>query len=658
MSSPHILYYGVDEPPADRMILTAGPVSMVFEPTQGFLRYIKLGDREILRGIYVAVRDHNWGTIAPKISNVMLNDVPNGFDLSFDVACVAREIDFFWRGRITGSADGKVTYTMAGEARSAFMRNRIGFCVLHAPSACAGLPCVVEKSDGSIEKGHFPEAISPHQPFVDMMAISHEIAPGLTARVAFDGDVFEMEDQRNWTDASYKTYGTPLSLPFPVAVKKGDRMDQSVTMSLAGNVSHVPQGDMTDVVTLCVGEGDAVRLPEIGLGMASHGQRLTALELRRLQALNLSHLRVDVHLSHGGWRGGLKLASEEAQALGAKLEVALFVSDSAAGELKGLRDFLVEVTAPVVRWVVFHEQKKTTPADVVRVAREVLTDYDKTIPVGGGTNAYFTELNRERPPVAELDGVCYALNPQVHAFDNASLVETLEAQSWTVASARQFVDALPIWITPVTLRPRFNPNATGPAPDPAPGELPSQVDVRQASLLGAAWTVGSLKFLSQAGVQSVTYYETSGWRGVMEVEAGAPVPNVFPSVAGGVFPLYHVLLDFGSMAGGEVVPTVSSDALCVDGLVLRKGRYVRFLLANMTADPQRVRVVYPGVSGTVRTEVMDETNVAVAMSDPEGFRIKKTPEMGIGSVAAVENAFALNLKPYAVVYAKAVVEEA
>jgi hypothetical protein len=69
-----------------------------------------------------------------------------------------------------------------------------------------------------------------------------------------------------------------------------------------------------------------------------------------------------------------------------------------------------------------------------------------------------------------------------------------------------------------------------------------------------------------------------------------------------------------------------------------------------------VRVVYPGLTGTVRTEVMDETNVETAMKNPEDFRIKKTPEMGIGSVMAQDESFVLDLKPYAVVYAKAVVE--
>ena len=36
----------------------------------------------------------------------------------------------------------------------------------------------------------------------------------------FNGETFEMEDQRNWTDASFKTYCTPLSLPYPIKIIK------------------------------------------------------------------------------------------------------------------------------------------------------------------------------------------------------------------------------------------------------------------------------------------------------------------------------------------------------------------------------------------------------------------------------------------------------
>ena len=121
-----------------------------------------------------------------------------------------------------------------------------------------------------------------------------------------------------------------------------------------------------------------------------------------------------------------------------------------------------------------------------------------------------------RPPIEALDLACYSMNPQVHAYDNATLVETLDAQGGTVESAKQFVGKLPLAISPITLRPRFNPSAIGPQPEPAPGMLPSQVDVRQMSLFGAGWTLGSIKNLAANGTSSLTYYETTGWRGVME----------------------------------------------------------------------------------------------------------------------------------------------
>ena len=45
-----------------------------------------------------------------------------------------------------------------------------------------------------------------------MQSISHGTPGGGEIVIRFEGDLFEMEDQRNWTDASYKTYSTPLRI--------------------------------------------------------------------------------------------------------------------------------------------------------------------------------------------------------------------------------------------------------------------------------------------------------------------------------------------------------------------------------------------------------------------------------------------------------------
>jgi D-apionolactonase len=331
----------------------------------------------------------------------------------------------------------------------------------------------------------------------------------------------------------------------------------------------------------------------------------------------------------------------------------------------------------VCRWLVFHVAEKSTGENWIRLARARLSTYDPKAAIVSGTNAYFAELNRGRPPVQGsrggpplLDMVCYSINPQVHAFDNASLVENLEAQASTVESARQFVGELPLAITPVTLRPRFNPDATGPQPEPGPGELPSQVDVRQMSLFGAGWTLGSLKHLSgvrcsvfgvrsvssehripntehrntraERSVESVTYYETTGWRGVMETEAGSPLPAVFRSFPGAVFPLYHVLADVREFAGGEVLMTTSSQPLQIDGVAVRKEGRIRVILASFSPKPSRVTV--GPVGECVRVRRLDETNVREAMQSPEGYRAQEG-----NAVMTTDGALTLELLPFAVV---------
>ena len=137
-------------------------------------------------------------------------------------------------------------------------------------------------------------------------------------------------------------------------------------------------------------------------------------------------------------------------------------------------------------------------------------------------------------------------------------------------------------------------------------------------LVGAGWTAGSLKYLCESGAASLTYYETSGWSGVIEQERGSPLPNRFRSLPGGVFPLYHVLADVGEFTGGEALPAVSSAPLRVEGLVLRKGTATRKVLASLIPTRQRVRIQHGGRHTRVR--LLDERNAEAAMRDPAAFR--------------------------------------
>src|SRR5262245_42877451 len=120
------------------------------------------------------------------------------------------------------------------------------------------------------------------------------------------------------------------------------------------------------------------------------------------------------------------------------------------------------------------------------------------------------------------------------------------------------------------------------------------------SLFGACWTLASLKYLVEHGVASATYYETTSWRGVLELAAGSPLPERFPSLPKALFPLYHVLADVNQFADGTALRTTSSDIRKVNGLALHKDGVTRILLANMTNAPQRVRTRISGETVLLR----------------------------------------------------------
>lgn len=627
--------YGREEALPARRVLRAGPLTAVLEG--GDLRYVKLGNDQVVLRLYAAVRDRNWNTIEPVYRDYDVVESADGFTVRFVAENVAGDVDFQWQGELTGTPDGVITATMDGAARRDFLKNRIGWCVLH-PMELAGVAASTETPDGPVS-GAFPDLISPYQPFFDMQAISHATPSGGEVTIRFEGDLFEMEDQRNWTDASYKTYSTPLRIPYPVEIKQGDRVWQRVTISGSGVLAAAPASDET--VTIEVSPLGGSPLPPIGLSMASHGERLSEQEIALLRAVRPAHLRVKLELTGDGWQQRLALASEQADALGAALEIEAIAAPDGGG-LPDLADALAHLATPVARVLVFAEGKLDTTEEVMVAARAAFAASPVSSLVGGGTRAYFTELNRATLPLAEMQVVGYTINPQVHAFDNASLTETLAAQAETVRSARAIVGDRPIAVGPVTLRPPFNPNATG-AEAPTPeGALPPSVDYRQPSLFAAGWLAGSVNALGNGGADAITYFETTGWKGIIERRDHPLRVQAFHSWQGMTFPVYHVLVDVGEFADGEILPISLGDGLRVQALAIRDGSRLRVILANMSDAPVTVSLSLPNVT-SAKVRRLDTNTFLQAGSDAAVFRQAGEP------FAVPDGATSVELPPHGLV---------
>jgi hypothetical protein len=205
--------------------------------------------------------------------------------------------------------------------------------------------------------------------------------------------------------------------------------------------------------------------------------------------------------------------------------------------------------------------------------------------------------------------------------------------------ARSFSGDRAICVSPVTLATRVGPYPAGPA---APGDLPPSVDIRQASLFGAAWITSALKHLAESGAASVTAFETTGWRGTVETDVGNPMPDRFPSNAGDVFPLYHVLSDLGEWRGANIVRATSSDPLRVEALAIETPDGARHLLVACLV-PESVNVTLSGLrDGMARIRMLDLGTGLQAMRDPDVFRVSGEPfEIKSGRASVTLGAYAV-----------------
>ncbi len=595
--------------------LVAGPMTVVF--ADGDVRAVRLGRHEVVNRIYFALRDRNWGTVPGTISRLKVDRGEDRFLITYRSEHHDGGIRFLWDATIAGESNGTVRFEFEGEALSAFLRNRIGLCVLH-PMSAAGDRVVVAHPDGSTTEGMFPKLISPQQPFTEMSAIRHYLPDGGVVETRLEGEIFEMEDQRNWTDATFKTYCTPLRLQFPVEVRAGERIRQSVTISLLSTAEAVG-GDSRDegvgarrfarggaakprTARVTLNSPAGAKMIPLGLTWNRAAEELTGEERARFAALHLSHLHLELVLSDERCGDELAAASECSRQIGAPLSIALRTGAEARSEIERLLRAAESARPQVESWTVLSEGRPTTSAEHLAIARERLAYWGYREPVGAGTRAFFAELNRNHLPIELLDFVTYTVNPQVHASDELSIVETLGGQRATVESARAIAQGKPVHVGPVTLKMQWNPNATSPPAPATSGELPSEVDVRQRLPFAAAWTLGSVKALSEAGAAGATFYEMVGWKGVTERAAGSLLPSLFPSRPGELFPLYHLYAALGEVAGGELITTTSSDSLSFDGLAVRKGSLLRCFIASYAATEQRLRI--EGVTGAFELRVL------------------------------------------------------
>ena len=561
--------------------LRAGRLEMNFR--DGCIRWIRLGNLEIVRMIYIAARDRNWGTLKYRIENLDLAAGSDHFTITFSML-FGRPLVFTALCTLTGKADNSLHFRFDGMMNADFESNRIGFCVLHPVKECKGKPCIITHTGGETGSGVFPENISPHQPFKDIKAMAWSPA-GNDAQLQFSGDVFEMEDQRNWTDASYKTYCTPLERPFPVLRRKGTRIRQAVELKVSVNEDmEMAVPEEGKVVRMTIGHSSAGKLPSIGV-LFNPGDGLTTDDvIDRLKNDGISHIRYDVHFSRPDWRHQLEKFISTGGKWAGDLELAFHAGPGDYADFMAAVGLLSELRRSI-RYIEFFSDhaKSTRPEEIADFVKKCRQSFPGA-KIGGGTDYDFTEINRYRFDAGLFDFVVYSICPQVHAGDDDSLIENLAAQAETVHSARAIYPGKDIHASVVSLLRRSNPDATS-KPEPSGS---GSFDERQYTVFGGQWALCSLKYLAESGVPLVTLFEAAGNRGLVREDGQRENLRRNDNRSVGRSPYSYLLEIIQQCRVTGILPVLSSRPLNVEAVLFQADRSYLLALINFSDQSEEI----------------------------------------------------------------------
>ena len=520
--------FGTVEPVQQMLRLAAGALSIDFD--QGAIRYVHWGSLEVIRAVAFVVRNTTWGTCVPEISDMTISQKPDHFRVGYAARVVNGDGTFAYRAEIEGQAAGSLTFKVNGSTPHGFVTARTGFVVLHPLAGVTGKSVRIDHASGGHSVANFPELVKPTQPVFDIRSLTHEPAEELHVAIDLQGDTFEMEDHRNWTDASFKTYVRPLEWGYPYTIAPDETIDQAVTVAVSGTS---PQSRQVDDRSATVSVGAITgKMPRFGLFLPSDDIPAASVYTGRVSELKPAFIigRIDVRIGDPDAHFD-KLAST-VSAIGCPLALEVVVPGiDPKRELSALNEALRHRRVEIDNIVVFPARDlQSRPVNSVPdgevEAAAILAAARAAFPgflVGGGMPCGFSELNRNPPP-SGIDFVTHSTAAIYHAADDLSVMETLEALQHIVRSTRALVGDIPYRISPATIglptewaagvkaANRHNIRMTMADRDP-----------RSRGLFGAAFALGYAAIAIEQGIDMLSLAAPTGSFGLFDGKVTHPL---------------------------------------------------------------------------------------------------------------------------------------
>lgn len=486
---------GANGPHGRRRVLRTGPLRL--EIVDGQPGALKISGERALDAVRFVVRDRYWRSVPLRLSCV---ERKGNDRAEFRLDSAAFGFDFEVRMSIEVRPANAIAIHSWLEARSDLLTNRAGLVLLH-PARLAGVPVAVYSRDGSCQTTNFPEIPRDACIFRNVAGLRYGVTRRWAISVDLDGDDFETEDQRLWSDPSFKTYSRSIDQPIPYTVAAGSSFEQTVVITARETMPSAR------TVSAQSHQSDGRKVPSIGLSIppgtwcarAERWDRIAEMEPEHfLLEFDGRHPRPQIPEGTAGipvaWLFSCREANPSALVgdTGYCSPFAVLVEDAEKSDINFLRENLPQAM------------------------------------VGAGTRTFLPSLLALKPDW-DPDCIAWSVSPCVHDTDDDVVTGSLAVVPRMVEAGRRAFKGADVWLGPVTMRPRFRPLERGKDVPTLSTESDSEnADTRQWELFGAAWTTGFAAAAALAGVSRISFFEPFGERGLVEP-------------AGRVSPAYHIL---------------------------------------------------------------------------------------------------------------------
>lgn len=487
------------------------------------IRNVTYQGAQIIDLLYTAIRPWDWSTLDPEEHN-------ESVEISGEncIVTISDRINSALYGKLvlTLQPNGKFTINYQLTGLDTFEINRWGVCFCLHTGDWMGSTVSAGGDSYELLKDISPQRVidGVTQGLFPASKDMHFIAPDKRSlKVVSTGKVLEAEDQRNWTDNTYKIYSGSLAEPRPFVIEKGMVWEQLVVFEVTAPVGAAPDG--TKIIAK-----EIPSLPRIGMQFNTEPLLPNDDLEKALFILDIDHIRINEEALTAQ-----KIATVSKSGLA--LEAALLSSNG--GDLLAREVEHLSARIPAGSRLLVHRQAREIVQEQDLPKNTSLNSY---IP---GTDAYLVDLHRNKYHFG--NAVSYSMAPTVHSTDPETIFKTLYTQKESIEFAQKYL-APQVSISPITFSTRGNPE-TGHLRENRATIAQPEMARQIKNLSAAAWTLGSIFALASAGAYSGTWHELFGEFGVIYPEGSAIKFS----------PTFHALSALGAHHAHEITIATSLD---------------------------------------------------------------------------------------------------